>query len=120
MTLDNDSNDYVSSVSWIQQGGSHLAVGTATNGVQLWDVQAGRQIRSLGKNTILIRAVEKLIVKYYSLDGHSSRVGALAWNSHLLTSGGRDNLVINHDVRIQNHIVGKMAHHTQEVCGLAW
>eukprot|EP01036_Dinobryon_divergens_P024984 gene24984-33484_t len=100
MTLDNDSNDYVSSVSWIQQGGSHLAVGTATNSVQLWDVQAGRQIRSL--------------------DGHSSRVGALAWNSHLLTSGGRDNLVINHDVRIQNHIVGKMAHHTQEVCGLAW
>lgn len=50
MTLDNDSNDYVSSVSWIQQGGSHLAVGTATNSVQLWDVQAGRQIRSLGKN----------------------------------------------------------------------
>jgi WD40 repeat protein len=44
-----------------------------------------------------------------STDGHSSRVGALAWNSHLLTSGGRDNLVINHDVRIQNHIVGKMA-----------
>ena len=49
MTLDNDSNDYVSSVSWIQQGGSHLAIGTATNSVQLWDVQAGRQIRSLGK-----------------------------------------------------------------------
>lgn len=74
--------------------------GTANNGVQLWDVQAERQVRSMG--------------------GHSARVGALAWNSHILTSGSRDNAVINHDVRIQQHIVGKMLHHTQEVCGLAW
>ncbi len=100
MSLDENSNDYVSCVSWIQEGGNHLAVGTAESGVQLWDVQAGRQVRSLG--------------------GHSSRVGALAWNGHMLTSGSRDNAVINHDVRIQNHVVGKMLHHSQEVCGLAW
>ena len=55
-----------------------------------------------------------------SLDGHSARVGALAWNGHMLTSGGRDNCIINHDVRVQNHIVGTMNHHTQEVCGLSW
>ena len=55
-----------------------------------------------------------------SLGGHSSRIGALAWNNHMLTSGSRDNSIINHDVRIQNHIIGKMVHHTQEVCGLAW
>ena len=42
MNLDSSSNDYVSSVAWIQQGGNHLAVGTAENGVQLWDVQAQR------------------------------------------------------------------------------
>eukprot|EP01032_Pedospumella_encystans_P038718 gene38718-43882_t len=100
MSLDENSNDYVSCVSWIQEGGNHLAVGTAESGVQLWDVQAGRQVRSLG--------------------GHSSRVGALAWNGHMLTSGSRDNAVLNHDVRIQNHVVGKMLHHSQEVCGLAW
>ena len=55
-----------------------------------------------------------------TLGGHASRIGALAWNSHILTSGSRDNAVINHDVRMQQHIVGKMLHHTQEVCGLAW
>ena len=41
MSLPEDSNDYVSSVAWIQQG-DHIAVGTAESGVQLWDVQAGR------------------------------------------------------------------------------
>ena len=74
--------------------------GTANSAVQLWDVQAERQVRTLA--------------------GHSSRVGALAWNNHILTSGSRDNAVINHDVRVQHHIVGKMLNHTQEVCGLAW
>ena len=100
MNVDADPEDYISSVSWIQQGGTHLAVGTNTNMVQLWDVQAGKQVRSL--------------------DGHSARVGALAWNGHILTSGSRDTTIINHDVRIQNHIVGKMCQHTQEVCGLSW
>lgn len=80
MSLETE-NDYVSSVSWIQQGGSHIAVGTASNQVQLWDVQAQKQVRSM--------------------DGHSARVGALAWNNHMLTSGGRDNCIINHDVRVQ-------------------
>ena len=28
-------DDYVSSVSWIQQGGTHIAVGTASNAVQV-------------------------------------------------------------------------------------
>ena len=93
-------DDYICSVSWIQEGGSHIAVGTASNAVQLWDVQAGKQVRSM--------------------DGHSSRVGALAWNNHLLTSGSRDTTIINHDIRVQNHIVGRMTQHSQEVCGLAW
>jgi cell division cycle protein 20 (cofactor of APC complex) len=38
----------------------------------------------------------------------------------LLSTGSKDNTVLTHDVRIQNHIVGKMSKHTQEVCGLAW
>ena len=44
MTLDAGINDYVSSVSWIQQGGSHIAVGTAESGVQLWDVTAQKYV----------------------------------------------------------------------------
>ena len=76
MSLDSDPNDYVSSVSFVQQGGSHIAVGTASNAVQLWDVQAQRQVRSL--------------------DGHSARVGALAWNGHILSSGSRgESAIIN-------------------------
>ena len=95
-----NQEDYVSSVSWIQHGGSHLAVGTSDNSVQLWDTATGTKLRTL--------------------QGHSSRVGCLAWNGHILTSGSRDNTIINHDVRVQNHIVGTMTEHTQEVCGLSW
>lgn len=100
MSVDNGSDDYISSVSWIQQGGSHIAVGTASNTVQLWDVNAGKMVRSM--------------------NGHSARVGCLAWNQHILTSGSKDTTIINHDVRIQNHLVDRMTSHTQEVCGLAW
>ena len=99
LTLEDD-NDYVCSVSWIQQGGSHVAVGTANNVVQLWDVQAGKLVRSM--------------------DGHSNRVNALAWNNHTLTSASRDTTIVNHDVRIQHHKVGSFLQHTQEVCSLAW
>jgi cell division cycle 20, cofactor of APC complex len=99
MTLE-DENDHVCSVSWIQQGGSHVAVGTANNAVQLWDVQAGKIVRTM--------------------DGHSSRVNALAWNNHVLTSASRDTTIVNHDVRIQNHKIGSFHQHTQEVCSLAW
>lgn len=99
MTLDGE-DDYISSASWIQQGDTHMAIGTSSNCVQLWDVQAEKQVRSM--------------------TGHSSRVSSLAWNQHLLTSGSRDTTILNHDVRIQDHIVGKMTNHTQEVCGLSW
>jgi cell division cycle protein 20 (cofactor of APC complex) len=100
MNLDENPDDYVSSVSWLPEGGSHLAIGTNSSVVQLWDVAAGKQVRSM--------------------DGHSSRVGSLAWNNHILTSGSRDTTIINHDVRVRNHIVGKMSVHEQEVCGLSW
>lgn len=100
MNVSSDETNYISSVSWIQQGGNHLAIGTAHNTVQLWDVSAGRQLRNLS--------------------GHAARVGALAWNNHVLSSGSKDNTVLHHDVRIQQHVIGKMSAHSQEVCGLAW
>lgn len=92
--------DYVSSVAWIQHGGNHLAVGTSNNEVQLWDAEAGKLLRTMR--------------------GHSARVGSLAWNNHILTSGSKDTTILNHDVRIQHHVVGSMTEHSQEVCGLAW
>ena len=60
-----------------------------------WDAEAERRLRSL--------------------DGHSARVGALSWNQHWLSSGGRDSQIIQHDVRSRNHVVSTYVGHTQEV-----
>jgi len=55
-----------------------------------------------------------------ALEGHHERVGALAWNGPILTTGGLDGIVINHDVRMREPIVQTYRGHTQEVCGLKW
>mmetsp|Transcript_16947 Transcript_16947/g.43277 ORF Transcript_16947/g.43277 Transcript_16947/m.43277 type:complete len:477 (+) Transcript_16947:83-1513(+) len=89
----------VTSVSFLDNG-SHLAIGTSDSTVQLWDVAAGSQARSLR--------------------GHGARVSALSWNKHILSSAGRDTSIVNHDVRIKEHIVSSFQGHTQEVCGLKW
>lgn len=73
-----DEDDYVSSVSWAADG-KHVAVGTSSSHVQIYDVARMKQIRNLS--------------------GHSARVGALSWNGHTLSSGGRDGNVLHHDVR---------------------
>lgn len=100
MNVESEADNYISSVSFLPNSGSHIAIGTANNTVQLWDVQQGRQLRTLR--------------------GHSGRVGCLSWNNHILSSGSKDNTIIHHDVRIQQNVIGRMSHHTQEVCGLAW
>jgi cell division cycle protein 20 (cofactor of APC complex) len=99
-TFDPTPNSYISSVQWTQQGGVHLAVGTSTGAVQLWDVQQGKLLRSM--------------------DGHTDRVGSLSWNNHNVSSGGRDSIIVNHDVRIARHNTATLSGHSQEVCGLAW
>jgi cell division cycle 20, cofactor of APC complex len=94
-------NAHISSVSWVQQGGTHLAVGTSNGCTQLWDVQACKKVRSM--------------------DGHTDRIGAMAWNRHILTSGSRDANIIHHDVRIAQHKIAQLSNgHQQEVCGLSW
>ena len=40
-----------------------------------------------------------------SCGGHIQRVSSLAWNNHILTTGGMDGLVVNNDVRVRSHIV---------------
>ncbi|KAL5715015.1 hypothetical protein ACHQM5_016904 [Ranunculus cassubicifolius] len=99
LTVDADSGP-VTSVSWAPDG-RHIAVGLNNSEVQLWDTASNRRLRSLR-------------------GGHSSRVGSLAWNNHILTTGGMDSLIINNDVRIREHIVQKYEGHQQEVCGLKW
>jgi cell division cycle protein 20 (cofactor of APC complex) len=95
-------NDYVTSVSWCSTPGhtKYIAVGTNAAQIHLYDGQSLRKVRTLS--------------------GHSGRVTALTWKEQLLTSGARDSLIINHDVRQANAITSRYVGHTQEVCGLKW
>ncbi|EXJ71867.1 cell division cycle 20-like protein 1, cofactor-APC complex [Cladophialophora psammophila CBS 110553] len=92
-------NDLVTSVAWIQRG-SHLAIGTHKGFVQIYDAEKSRRLRTM--------------------TGHSARVGALAWNEHILTSGSRDRLIYHRDVRSPDQHLRRLAGHKQEVCGLRW
>ena len=98
MTSPEEDNN-ITSVSWIHDG-SYLAVGTSNCDVQLWDVQKSKQVRSMR--------------------GHKARVGALAWNKHMLSSGSRDSEIWHHDVRQREHHTMTLRGHQQEVCGLKW
>lgn len=93
-------NDKVTSVCWNERG-STLAVGTHKGLVQIWDAANGKMINSL--------------------PGHNARVGALAWNAEMLSSGSRDRTILQRDFRCspttpERRLVG----HRQEVCGLKW
>lgn len=92
-------NDLVTSVAWIQRG-SHLAIGTHKGFVQIYDAEKSRRLRTM--------------------TGHTARVGALAWNDHILTSGSRDRLIYHRDVRSPDQHLRRLAGHKQEVCGLRW
>lgn len=91
--------DCVCSVSWTQRG-TYLAVGTNQGEVQIWDATKVRCIRTV--------------------EGHRSRVGTLAWNSHTLSSGSRDRNILQHDVRSPEHYNSRLVGHRSEVCGLKW
>eukprot|EP01087_Luapelamoeba_hula_P017126 TRINITY_DN5377_c1_g1_i1.p1 TRINITY_DN5377_c1_g1~~TRINITY_DN5377_c1_g1_i1.p1 ORF type:complete len:598 (-),score=79.24 TRINITY_DN5377_c1_g1_i1:75-1868(-) len=93
------SDDCVTSVQWDARG-THLAVGTNKGLVQQWDVVKGKKLREVA--------------------GHKSRVGALAWRETILTSGGRDRLLYNRDMRDPAAFSHRMIGHRQEVCGLEW
>ncbi|TVU29491.1 hypothetical protein EJB05_21057 [Eragrostis curvula] len=55
-----------------------------------------------------------------TMEGHSMRVGALAWNSSFCSSGSRDKSILHHDIRAQEDYVSKLTAHKFEVCGLKW
>lgn len=49
------------------------------------------------------------------MNSHSCRVGAMSWNSHILTTGSRNGQLVHNDVRQRDHMVGMIQSHTQEV-----
>ena len=52
---------------------------------------------------------------------HTQRIGALAWNAHVLSSGSRDRMVHHRDVREPSpRPFKRCTGHRQEVCGLKW
>ncbi|KAF8670232.1 hypothetical protein HU200_050763 [Digitaria exilis] len=99
VTVDEDYGP-VTSVSWAPDG-RHIAVGLNSSDVQLWDTTSNRLLRTL-------RGM------------HELRVGSLAWNNSILTTGGMDGKIVNNDVRIRNNVVQTYHGHNQEVCGLKW
>jgi cell division cycle protein 20 (cofactor of APC complex) len=93
------TDDSIASLKWASDG-SYIAIGTAQGDSQIWDVDTNAKIRSM--------------------KGHTSRVGVLSWDQHILSSGARDGSIWNHDVRIAKHKVAELLGHTAEVCGLQW
>ena len=73
-----EPDDYITSVKWASDG-KHLAIGLSNADLQLWDANRAKQIRSL--------------------KGHAARVSSVAWSGSTLSSGGRDSVILNHDVR---------------------
>ncbi|PNF35729.1 Fizzy-related protein [Cryptotermes secundus] len=97
--LSSDGN-YVTSVAWNKQG-NHLAVGTTYGGVQVWDIVVNKQIKMM--------------------QGHGGRVGTLAWNENVLSSGSQDTLILQRDMRTPSLVAERrLVGHQQEVCGLKW
>jgi len=93
-------DNYVTSLSWVEDG-SYLALGTNYNDVQLWDISRCKQVRTM--------------------KGHTARVSSLSWNSYILSSGGKDGQILNHDVRVAKHHISTLhGHQDFEVCGLKW
>uniref|UniRef100_A0A1B0GEK7 CDC20/Fizzy WD40 domain-containing protein n=1 Tax=Glossina morsitans morsitans TaxID=37546 RepID=A0A1B0GEK7_GLOMM len=94
-----EEGDHACALSWIQDG-QILAIGNKSGIVEFWDCDKVKRLRVM--------------------DGHSARVGSLAWNSYLVSSGSLDGSIVHHDVRSRDHKVATLNGHTQEVCGLKW
>lgn len=91
--------DSVTSIAWNQRG-NQLAIGTQNGTVRLWDAHTRKEVSQYRP--------------------HSSRVGALAWNGNILTTGSRDHAIQMTDIRDSKALERKVEGHRQEVCGLDW
>ena len=92
-------SDSVTSVS-SSSDGQYITVGTNKGNLLLWDFARYKLLKTL--------------------TGHTSRIGTLAWNSSIISSGSRDRQILNRDIRASSDIISKLTSHKQEVCGLKW
>eukprot|EP00347_Sterkiella_histriomuscorum_P001050 403373527 len=101
---DGDEDHYISSVNF-DRSGEAIAVGTSHHLIQIYDVERGMQVRNI-----------------YA---HGARVSSISWNRsvlapYLITSGGQDAIIMNHDIRAKNSIINYMTNHRGEICSLSW
>ncbi len=85
-------SDSATAVSWAVRG-SLFALGTNSGEVQIWDVGKMKRLRTL--------------------QGHSNRVGAIAWNSSVVSTGSRDKTILQRDLRVNSTFVSKLVGHKQ-------
>ncbi len=94
-----DNAHNITSLSWMNNG-ICLGLGLPNGTIELWDVVKGSKIREM--------------------KGHSDRVSSLAWNIYNISSGSKDKLLKNFDVRSPEGETWKIRQHKQEVCALKY
>lgn len=78
-----------------------MGLGTSTGEVQIWDCETQRELRTMAS--------------------HRGAIFAQAWSEHVVSSGSADCEIHHHDVRVRDHLVGRLVGvHTGVVCGLAY
>ena len=97
--LNNNNNNIITSLSWMNNG-ICLGVGLSNGIIELWDIIKGKRIREI--------------------EAHEERISSLVWNSYILSSGSKDKLIKNFDVRSQDVEISKIHQHKQEVCALKY
>lgn len=85
-------SDTVTSVAWSTKG-PHFSLGTNSGEVQIWDVNKMKRIRIM--------------------HGHSNRVGSIAWNSSMFSTGSRDKTILHRDLRSSSPFFSKLVGHKQ-------
>ena len=93
------NNNIVTSLSWMNNG-IGMGVGLPTGVLEIWDVNKKVKIREI--------------------EAHSDRISSLAWNGYIVSTGSKDKLIKNFDVRIQDSEISKIRQHKQEVCALRY
>ena len=96
---ENNDNDIITSLSWMNNGRC-LGVGLPNGSIELWDTVKCSKIREM--------------------KAHSDRISCLAWNNYIISSGSKDKLIKNFDVRSQEGEISTINKHKQEVCSLKY
>jgi cell division cycle 20-like protein 1 (cofactor of APC complex) len=48
-----------------------------------------------------------------TLSGHTARVGAISWNSAILSTGSRDKTILHRDLRVNSPFISRLLGHKQ-------